>query len=102
MPQFCRSLQIARENLLSADSGIRDANFGEVAGRVALLRSLLEAGVRVQALAQEQRSGLFSEPVGLTSRPSLSAPLADTYRFRLLAICWRAVYTGERRKKIWL
>ena len=53
------SLRIARENLLLANSTIRDADIADVATRTALLQTLLRGGVSVQHLAEEQRAGIF-------------------------------------------
>lgn len=58
------SLRTARENLLAADSSLRDADLADVTARAAVLQSILRAGVSVQSLAEEQRAGIFLNLLG--------------------------------------
>lgn len=53
------SLRVARENLLTSESTIRDAIFSEVTARTSLLNALLQSGVALQSRVLQQQSGLF-------------------------------------------
>ncbi len=54
-----RSLRIARENLITSESTIRDSNFAEVVARTSLLQGLLQTGVSIQGLVLDQQAGIF-------------------------------------------